>query len=66
MRLYEIKEWEDIVLFDDSTGYGGISYDGETLGNFVSECEISEDISVRELNEKLKNCGIKPLKLGGE
>ena len=63
MRLRDIRNWEDIELFDDETEYGGISYDGETLDNFVGECDISEDITIGELNEELKSCGIKPIKI---
>lgn len=64
MRLCDIRNWEEIELFDDGSEYGGISYDGETLDNFVGECDISEDISIEELNEELKSCGIKPINLG--
>lgn len=64
MRLGDIRNWEEIELFDDDSETGGISYGGETLGNFVGECGISEDISIEELNEELKDCGIKPINLG--
>ena len=61
MRLCDIDNWENIELFDDETEFGGISYMGETLDNFVGECDISTNITIKELNEKLKDCGIKPI-----
>lgn len=64
MKLKDIENWKNIELFDDETEYGGISYDGETLDNFVGECDISRDISIEELNKELKDCGIKPINLG--
>lgn len=62
-QLCDIENWKDIELFDDETETGGISYDGETLDNFVGECEIDEDITIKELNKELKDCGIKPIKI---
>lgn len=66
MRLKDIMNWEEIELFDDESETGGISYEGETLDNFVGECDISEDITIEELNEELKSCGIKPIILGDD
>ena len=63
MRLCDISNWEEIELFDDESETGGISYDGETLDNFVGECDISEDITIEELNKDLKDCGIRPIKI---
>ena len=66
MRLCDMSNWEKIELFDDETETGGISYDGETLDNFVGECDIKEDITIEELNDELKSCGIKPIILGDD
>lgn len=61
MMLQDIYRWEDIELFDDDTDYGGISYEGETLENFVDECDIADTISIRDLNNELIDNGIQPL-----
>lgn len=51
-------QWSKIKLRDDETPYGGISYDGETLDNFMAETEISPNDSIGKLQKGLKDCGI--------
>ena len=51
-------------LEDDDSEYGGISYPGYTLLEFIQEVDESFDIihDKDKLNEDLKDAGIKPLK----
>lgn len=56
------KKFENYVLEDDKYSTGGVSFVGETLGNFCAEAEIDlEKISLEELNNELISCGIKPV-----
>lgn len=51
-------------LQDDGTPYGGTSYSGERLIDFVSENYRPidyESLTLERLNEDLKSCGIKPI-----
>lgn len=54
------KGFANMKLEDDCTTTGGIAYVGETLGEFCGETNL-EDITLAELNEQLRICGIKPL-----
>ena len=54
----EIKDLLDYELKDDNTEFGGISYIGETLGDFISEVEVS---NIDDINKILKECGIEPI-----
>lgn len=58
-----IKSYLDVVLEDDDSETGGVSFSGETLFDFLLEsCVGDEDISTpKELNALLKSCGIKPV-----
>lgn len=58
-----IKPYLDVVLEDDDSETGGVSFSGETLFDFLLEsCVGDEDISTpEELNALLKSCGIKPV-----
>lgn len=48
-----------IVLKDDADSpYGGTSHSSETLDEFIQSAEIEETVSVAELSESLKSCGI--------
>lgn len=49
-------------LEDNGSPYGGISFAGETVKDFIEEAGLSEDITLAELNGKLNACGIKTLK----
>lgn len=61
MILKNIYQWEDIVLHDDDTEYGGTSHHNETLGNFITEAEKNDNITVKQLNTTLKKCGIQSI-----
>lgn len=51
-------------LHDDDTLKGGVSFQGETVRDFLEE--IGEEVNtVEELNELLIECGIKPITIGG-
>ena len=54
----EVKDFLDYELKDDNTEFGGISYIGETLGDFIAEVEISD---IDDVNIILKECGIEPI-----
>ena len=55
----EVKDFLDYKLKDDNTEFGGISYIGETLGDFIAEVGISD---IDDVNKALKVCGIEPIK----
>jgi len=55
-----------IVLEDDASETGGVAFMGETVLDFMlslDECDVEEMNSVDDLNDALKECGIKPIKL---
>lgn len=54
----KIKDFLDYELKDDNTEFGGISYIGETLEDFIAEVEISD---IDDINIILKECGIEPI-----
>ncbi|WP_300999657.1 hypothetical protein [Lactobacillus taiwanensis] len=54
------KEILNTELLDDNTLYGGVSFRGETVEDFIAECGIDPQ-SIEDLNESLIECGIKPL-----
>jgi len=57
------RDYADYKLKDDSSLYGGISFIGETLKDFIEECELSLDLDINEVNKILKANGIKPVKV---
>ena len=54
------KNYRSIVLEDDGTETGGVSFYGETLGDFIDE--VGSFSTLKELNDALKDCGIKTIK----
>ena len=54
-------EFLTYVLEDDETEFGGISFDGQTLNDFLAEVGMSPDAPMNEINESLIECGIKPI-----
>lgn len=54
-------EFLTYVLEDDTTEFGGTSFDGETLNDFLSSVGMSPDAPMDEINESLIECGIKPI-----
>lgn len=53
----------NIELEDDETPYGGTSFRGETVFDFLCCFNDDEFDSIEELNKALKECGIKPIKV---
>lgn len=66
-RLNDLAQFEaymDIELEDDGTEYGGIEFAGETLRDFLTGLDESDrPVDVKELNELLVECGIKPINI---
>ena len=58
----KVKDFLDYELKDDNTEFGGISYIGETLGDFIAEVGISETCDIDDVNKALTVCGIEPIK----
>lgn len=58
----KVKDFLDYKLKDDNTEFGGISYIGETLGDFIAEVGMSETCDIDNVNKALKVCGIEPIK----
>lgn len=61
---YELEDasFED---YDGDTAWGGISFTGETLQNFIDELQdegLSYDTPMSEINKALRGCNIKPIK----
>ena len=65
-KYSELKPYLDIELEDDGTPYGGVSFAGETLRDFLDEVTDEDEeypSSLKEVNKILKDCGIKPIKV---
>lgn len=60
--IYEKLKSEE--LREDSTPYGGKSFDGETYGDFIVENNIPMDMGLLDFNNILRECGLKKLKEG--
>lgn len=61
------SDWRNILLKDDWSSFGGISYIGETLGDFLDgEFEDSDRVVKTQplsfINDMLVECGIMPIK----
>ena len=66
--MLRIRDVLDVVLQDDDTPYGGVSFEGETVDDFLFEDindtdyrEITINSPVTKLNKILKECGIRPI-----
>lgn len=68
----EITRWKDIavitpeeaknyVLQDDDTSLGGTSMYGETLAEFMESANLSYNTAIEDIDEALRECGIKPI-----
>jgi len=60
-QIKRAKDFLDYELQDGEGEYGGISFVGETLGDFIAEVEMNENIAMRYVNAALKSCGIEPI-----
>ena len=53
----------DLILEDNNSPFGGVSFYNETLGDFLCDVsDASECPRAEEINSLLKSCGIKPIK----
>lgn len=60
------KDFLTYVLRDDATPYGGVSFHGQTLGDFIDEIDsLSEDSDMDAVNSALIECGIMPVPFDG-
>lgn len=57
----KIEKYLDVVLEDDNTPNGGVSYQGQTLREFLDEIGVGQHISVPKANKILVENGIKSL-----
>lgn len=55
------KDFLNYKLQDGEGDFGGISYDGETLGDFITEAGLSKNTAMRYINADLRKCGIDPI-----
>lgn len=60
LKIYDVLGF---VLQDDSTGFGGAAFDGETVEDFIETTLLSKNNSVEDLNEKLVSYGILPIEI---
>lgn len=61
MEVTAEKYW-DVLLEDDDTPYGGKSFMGETLWDFLIEIGAPLNSPMDKVNNMLKECGIMPIK----
>lgn len=55
------KDFLDYELKDGKGEFGGISYIGETLADFIGEVGLNKNVAMRHVNSALKQCGIEPV-----
>ena len=61
-EIKRAKDFLDYELQDDETEFGGISFAGETLKDFIEEVGLNKNTAMRYVNAALKQCGIKSIK----
>ena len=59
------KDFLNYVLRDDATVHGGVSFHGQTLGDFIAETDLTEDSDMNTVNFALIECGIMPVPFDG-
>lgn len=57
----EYKKYLNCELTDDNTESGGVSFDGETLGDFLESLPEIKDYNMEEINKALVECGIEKI-----
>ena len=60
--LKSAETYLDVELEDDDTPYGGTSFMGETLWDFLIEIGAPLNSPMDKVNNMLKECGIMPIK----
>lgn len=54
--------YSQILLEDDDTSTGGVTFQGETLEDFLEELNYCQTIrTIKDVNNALIECGIKPI-----
>ena len=66
IKEYLGDNYEEIILQDDDTPYGGTAYVDETLGEFMDSIGLEGTHSMKQLNIALKDCGIKTLEMSDD
>ena len=56
------EKYLNVALEDDDTPYGGKSFIGETLKDFLLEIGAPLDSPMYKVNFWLKDCGLMPIK----
>ena len=62
-EVFGDTDFLNIELKDDDTPEGGVAYEGETLENFMKECNIYPSDSFILLQKMLKENGKAPLEI---
>ncbi|MBO7615027.1 MAG: hypothetical protein J6T15_04965 [Bacilli bacterium] len=62
----KVKDYLNYELQDDDTETGGVSFNGETVEDFIKDADIKDDDDLDKLNKALVSCGIKPITEGYE
>jgi hypothetical protein len=57
------EQFNDIILEDDNSPFGGVSYQGQTLADFLEEVNMDNVTDINVINNALSECGIKPIKI---
>lgn len=57
------QDFKNYVLEDSTSEFGGVSYVGETLDEFMEELGLPMDTPMIKVNEILEECGIKPINI---
>lgn len=55
------KELLKTILEDDETSNGGVSFQGETLKDFLDSLCMPYNTPLKDINRILKECGIKQI-----
>ncbi|MGN0242401.1 MAG: hypothetical protein ACI4CS_11985 [Candidatus Weimeria sp.] len=59
----EVEKHLDDVLTDDNSDYGGTSYPGETLRDFIDSVYTKDyaELTMSDINMALSDCGIQTI-----
>ena len=63
LSIYDVlgNDWRNERLYDDDKNTGGLSHEGETLWEFLSNTDIDQYDSAGFLQSELRLCGIKEI-----
>lgn len=57
----KIRDYLNYELEDDDTEVGGVSFNGETVEDFIGDTDLKPDDDLDTLNKALVSCGIRPV-----